>query len=183
MGKEWILSEELSTYLQLDAQTIRKDFSAIGAIGKKGIGYSVMELEAFFERLLGLDVITPVALIGVGNLGTALLNYNFLKNQPTHIVIAFDIDDQKVGKKIAGVPIYHFDEIEERLAKLPIEMVILTVPVDQAQRVTNRLESLSIKGILNFSPTRLVTPPTIRVEYIDLSIELQTLAYHLRNQE
>src|SRR5213080_4617307 len=114
-GKQRVSSAELSEAVKVDSATIRRDFSYFGALGKKGYGYNVNYLLSFFRKTLDQDELTKVALIGVGNLGTAFLNYNFMKNNNTKIEIAFDVDENKVGTHIANVPIYHMDEIEERL--------------------------------------------------------------------
>src|SRR5699024_434495 len=104
--------------------------------------------------------------IGVGNLGTAFLHYNFLKNNNTKIVMAFDRDPDKAGMDIGGVPVYHIDQLEEKLND--VRVVILTIPADGADGVTDRLVAYGIKGILNFTPARITVPDHIRVHHIDL---------------
>ena len=112
-GKQRVSSAELSEAVKVDSATIRRDFSYFGALGKKGYGYNVKYLLSFFRKTLDQDELTKVALIGVGNLGTAFLNYNFLKNNNTKIEMAFDVAEDKVGKLMGNVPIYHMDEIEK----------------------------------------------------------------------
>ncbi|GLY12445.1 redox-sensing transcriptional repressor Rex [Bacillus badius] len=180
-GKQRVSSAELSEAVKVDSATIRRDFSYFGALGKKGYGYNVSYLLSFFRKTLDQDEITNVALIGVGNLGTAFLNYNFMKNNNTKIQIAFDVDEEKVGTVIGDVPIYHLDELEERLDLKEVPVAILTVPSSAAQGITDRLAEAQIKGILNFTPARLNVPPTIRVHHIDLAVELQSLVYFLKN--
>src|SRR5579875_2168676 len=114
-GKQRVSSAELSEAVKVDSATIRRDFSYFGALGKKGYGYNVGYLLTFFRRTLDQDELTKVALIGVGNLGTAFLNYNFLKNNNTKIECAFDVDPKKIGKKIGNVTIYSLDELATRL--------------------------------------------------------------------
>ncbi len=114
-GKLRVSSAELSEAVKVDSATIRRDFSYFGALGKKGYGYNVNYLLSFFRKTLDQDELTKVVLIGVGNLGTAFLNYNFLKNNNTKIEMAFEVAEDKVGKRIADVPIYHMDEIETLL--------------------------------------------------------------------
>src|SRR3954471_13853632 len=114
-GKQRVSSAELSEAVKVDSATIRRDFSYFGALGKKGYGYNVNYLLSFFSKTLDQDELTKVALIGVGNLGTAFLNYNFLKNNNTKIEIAFDVDQDKVGTKIGDVPVRHMDELEAYL--------------------------------------------------------------------
>lgn len=125
------------------------------------------------------DETTEVALFGVGNLGTAFLNYNFSKNNNTKIVMAFDVDPDKVGTEVGGVPVYHLDELEEKLGGITV--AILTVPAQVAQPITDRLVQKGIKGILNFTPARLHVPEHIRVHHIDLAVELQSLVYFLKH--
>ncbi|RFU69239.1 redox-sensing transcriptional repressor Rex [Peribacillus saganii] len=180
-GKQRVSSAELSEAVKVDSATIRRDFSYFGALGKKGYGYNVNYLLSFFRKTLDQDELTKVALIGVGNLGTAFLNYNFLKNNNTKIEIAFDVDEHKVGNVIGDVPVYHMDQIEERLHEANISVAILTVPATVAQPITDRLVQSKIKGILNFTPARLNVPQKIRIHHIDLAVELQSLVYFLKH--
>jgi len=179
-GKQRVSSAELSDAVKVDSATIRRDFSYFGALGKKGYGYNVNYLLSFFRETLDQDEVTKVALIGVGNLGTAFLNYNFSKNNNTKIMIGFDVDNSKVGMDIGGVPVLHLDSLEEQLPK-DVTVAILTVPVGAAQTITDRLVERGIKGILNFTPARLTVPEDIRVHHIDLAVELQSLVYFLKH--
>ena len=180
-GKQRVSSAELSEAVKVDSATIRRDFSYFGALGKKGYGYNVNYLLSFFRKTLDQDELTKVALIGVGNLGTAFLHYNFLKNNNTKIEMAFDIADDKVGATIGDVPIYHMDEMGEHLKDQGVTVAILTVPAPVAQPITDRLVEADVKGILNFTPARLNVPATIRVHHIDLAVELQSLIYFLKH--
>jgi len=179
-GKQRVSSAELSEAVKVDSATIRRDFSYFGALGKKGYGYNVNYLLSFFRETLDQDDITRVALIGVGNLGTAFLHYNFTKNNNTKIEMAFDVSEEKVGTEIGGIPVYHLDELEERLSN-DIQVAILTVPATVAQAVADRLAETSVHGILNFTPARLNVSENIRIHHIDLAVELQTLVYFLKN--
>jgi redox-sensing transcriptional repressor len=180
-GKQRVSSAELSEAVKVDSATIRRDFSYFGALGKKGYGYNVQYLLSFFRKTLDQDELTKVALIGVGNLGTAFLNYNFLKNNNTKIEVGFDVDPEKVGEKIGDVPIYHMDDIEKVFGEHDIQVAILTIPAQVAQPVTDRLVQANIRGILNFTPARLSVPGNIRVHHIDLAVELQALVYFLKH--
>jgi redox-sensing transcriptional repressor len=180
-GKQRVSSAELSEAVKVDSATIRRDFSYFGALGKKGYGYNVNYLLTFFRKTLDQDELTKVALIGVGNLGTAFLNYNFLKNNNTKIEFAFDVDPNKMGTMIREVPVYHLDELENVLANENISVAILTVPAPVAQQITDRLVKADVRGILNFTPARLNVPPSIRVHHIDLAVELQSLIYFLKH--
>jgi redox-sensing transcriptional repressor len=180
-GKQRVSSAELSEAVKVDSATIRRDFSYFGALGKKGYGYNVNYLLSFFRKTLDQDELTKVALIGVGNLGVAFLNYNFLKNNNTKIEVAFDIAEDKIGTSIGEVAIHHMDELEKVILEHDIQVAILTVPAAVAQTITDRLIDSSIKGILNFTPARLTVPASVRIHHIDLAVELQSLVYFLKH--
>ncbi|HET7627407.1 MAG TPA: redox-sensing transcriptional repressor Rex [Bacillales bacterium] len=179
-GKQRVSSKELSHAVKVDSATIRRDFSYFGALGRKGYGYNVESLLEFFRKTLNQDELTKVTLIGVGNLGTALLRYNFMKNSGTQIVMAFDSDPATVGKEIGGVPVYDIKNFREKVAG-EIPVAILTVPATAAQMVADEIVDSGIAGILNFTPARLSVPEQIRVHHIDLSVELESLLYFLKH--
>lgn len=179
-GKQRVSSSELSEAVKVDSATIRRDFSYFGALGKKGYGYNVSYLLSFFRKTLDQDEVTKVTLVGVGNLGTAFLHYNFSKNNSTKIEMAFDVADEKIGTVIGDVPIYNLNNIEEHIND-DVSVAILTVPSASAQKVADRLVKCGIKGILNFTPARLSVPENVRVHHIDLSVELQSLIYFLKH--
>jgi redox-sensing transcriptional repressor len=178
-GKSRVSSKELSEAVKVDSATIRRDFSYFGALGKKGYGYNVEYLLGFFRKTLDQDETTKVALIGVGNLGTAFLHYNFTKNNNTKIEMAFDLDPNKIGTETGGVPIYSIDDMEDHLED--VQAAILTVPGAVAQNIAERLVASGIKGILNFTPARITVPDDVRVHHIDLSVELQSLIYFMKH--
>lgn len=180
-GKQRVSSAELSEAVKVDSATIRRDFSYFGALGKKGYGYNVNYLLSFFRKTLDQDELTKVALIGVGNLGTAFLNYNFLKNNNTKISVAFDVDESKVDTKIGDIAVHHMDDLEAVIKEEKITVAILTVPAPFAQTITDRIVKADVKGILNFTPARLTVPASTRVHHIDLAVELQSLVYFLKH--
>ncbi|MGN7311921.1 redox-sensing transcriptional repressor Rex [Alkalicoccobacillus gibsonii] len=179
-GKQRVSSTELSEAVKVDSATIRRDFSYFGALGKKGYGYNVNYLLSFFRETLDQDDLTKVMLVGVGNLGTAFLHYNFFKNNNTQIEMAFDVDPDKIGTDVGGVEIYDLDDFEEKHTK-EITVAILTVPATVAQKIADRLVGAGVKGILNFTPARLTVPDSVRVHHIDLAVELQSLVYFLKH--
>ena len=181
-GKNRISSEDLSEIVKVDSATIRKDFSYFGELGRKGYGYDIQKLIQFFRKILDQDEVSKVALIGVGNLGKALLNYNFIKNDNMRIDLAFDTNEQKIGHSIGNVSIYALDELETKLKESGIQAARLTVPGSVSQQVADRLVESGIEGILNFTPIRLNVPDTVQVHSIDLAVELQTLNYFLKNK-
>ena len=178
-GKKRVSSNELAQAVKVDSATIRRDFSYFGALGKRGYGYDVENLLEFFKKTLNQDKLTNVALIGVGNLGHALLNFNFHKSNNVRINAAFDINEEITGTIQSGVPIYPMEDMKEQLKIQQIEIVILTVPANVAQGVTNDLIEVGVKGILNFTPLRISVPESVLVQNVDLTNELQTLIYFL----
>lgn len=182
-GKRRISSTELSEAVKVDSATIRRDFSYFGALGKRGYGYDVEYLLDFFGQTLNQDRLTNVALVGVGNLGQALLNYNFHQSNNVRISAAFEVDNNLVGKIMRGVPVYPMDELVEQIKVQQIHVAILTVPQEVAQETANKLVAANVKGILNFTPIRLAVPEEVRVQNVDLTNELQTLIYFLDNQK
>ncbi len=180
-GKTRISSKELSEIVKIDSATIRKDLSYFGELGRKGYGYDIQKLIVFFRKILDQDKVAKVALIGVGNLGTALLNYNFIKDDNMQIDLAFDTNKRKIGKSIGNVSIFDLADLEDKLKESGINVAILTVPGSASQEVANRLVDSGIEAILNFTPNRLNVPDSVHVHSIDLSVELQTLIYFLKH--
>ena len=176
-----VSSTELAKAVQVDSATIRRDFSYFGSLGKRGYGYEVEPMVEFFKKLLNQDKTSKVALVGVGNLGHALLNYNFSQTNNIKIVAAFDSDPAKIGTQINQITVYDIQDVAQHLHEQQIDVVILSVPVGSAQVVTDRLVQAHVKGILNFTPLRISTPENVRVHNVDLANELQTLIYFLDN--
>lgn len=182
-GKEKVSSTELSEAVQVDSASIRRDFSYFGALGKRGYGYDVKNLLTFFKKILNQDTLTNVALVGVGNLGHALLNYNFKRSNNIRISCAFDINKDITGKILSGVPVYDMSELKKQLSDQQISIAILTVPSTAAQKTVDDMVEAGIKGIMNFTPIRLSAPSNIRVQNVDLATELQTLIYFLNSDK
>lgn len=178
-GKDKVSSTELSEAVQVDSASIRRDFSYFGALGKRGYGYDVEDLLNFFKKILNQDTLTNVALVGVGNLGRALLNYNFKRSNNIRISCAFDINEKITGRILSGVPVYHMNELKKQLTDQQISIAILTVPSTEAQKTTDEMVEAGVKGIMNFTPIRLSAPADVRVQNVDLATELQTLIYFL----
>ena len=179
--KKKISSTELAEAVQVDSSTIRRDFSYFGSLGKRGYGYEVEPMLDFFKRLLKQDKTSPIALIGVGHLGNALLNYNFSQTNNIKIVAAFDNNPEIIGQKINDILVSDMQDLTNLLQAQKIDVAILTVPATSSQKVADQLVQAGIKGILNFSPIRLATPPAVRVHNVDLANELQTLIYFMDN--
>lgn len=182
-GKDKVSSTELAEAVQVDSASIRRDFSYFGALGKRGYGYDVKNLLSFFKKILNQDTLTNVALVGVGNLGHALLNYNFKRSNNIRISCAFDVNPEITGKITQGVPVYSMDEMKQQIADQQIRIAILTVPQATAQKTADEMIEAGIKGIMNFTPIRLSAPNGVRIQNVDLATELQTLIYFLDSDE
>lgn len=182
-GKKKVSSADLSDAVKIDSATIRRDFSYFGTLGKRGYGYDVEDLLNFFSKQLNQDQLTQVALIGVGHLGRALLNYNFQSQNNIRISAGFDIDEDLVDTIYEGVPIYRIADLAEQVSAQQFEVAIITVPGDAAQEITDQLVENGIKGIMNFTPIRLTVPETVRILNVDLSNELQSLIYFVQYRD
>ncbi|ELS0403988.1 redox-sensing transcriptional repressor Rex [Enterococcus faecalis] len=180
-GKNKVSSTELSEAVQVDSATIRRDFSYFGELGKRGYGYDVENLMNFFTKTLNEDELTNVALIGVGNLGSALLKYKFHQSNSIRVSCAFDVNEDIVGRIVDGIPVYPMEDMMEQIRVQQIEVAILTIPARKAQEVVNKLAEAGVKGILNFTAARLVAPPEVLIQNVDLTNELQTLIYFLHH--
>ncbi|SDK85342.1 redox-sensing transcriptional repressor [Lacicoccus qingdaonensis] len=177
-----VSSKEISEALDIDSATIRRDFSYFGELGRKGYGYNVKSLLNFFmEHIQGNDK-KNIVLVGVGNLGSALLNYKFNNlSDKMNVVAGLDNNDDLVGTKINDVTIHHSDDLESIIENGNVEVAILTLPVSASQEMAERLVDAGIKGILNFTPTRLDLDKKIYVHNIDLGVELQALFFYMKN--
>lgn len=180
-GKNKVSSTELSEAVQVDSATIRRDFSYFGELGKRGYGYDVENLMNFFAKTLNEDELTNVALIGVGNLGSALLKYKFHQSNSIRVSCAFDVNEDIVGRIVDGIPVYPMEDMMVQIRVQQIEVAILTIPARKAQEVVNKLAEAGVKGILNFTAARLVAPPEVLIQNVDLTNELQTLIYFLHH--
>ena len=177
---EVISSERLAKQCGVNPAQIRKDLAYFGEFGVRGVGYRVKDLYSQIKEILGLDRPWNMALFGVGNLGSALIRHaNFLKHG-YRFVAAFDLDGEKIGKRLPnGLVIEHVDRFEELVKERNVEMGIIAVPPASAQSVANQLILAGINGILNFSPVQIQVPDCCRVENVDFSIKLDNLAYHI----
>ncbi|EXQ63782.1 redox-sensing transcriptional repressor rex [Staphylococcus aureus H32175] len=180
-GIDRVNSKAISGALQIDSATIRRDFSYFGELGKKGYGYNIDSLLDFFKSELSESDMIKIAIVGVGNLGKALLTYNFSIHDDMTITEAFDVKEDVIGQKIGNVIVKDNDELITTLKKEEIDVVILTTPERVAQKVADELVQAGVKGILNFTPGRINTPSDVQVHQIDLGIELQSLLFFMKN--
>lgn len=178
-------SKQIAEAIGIDSATVRRDFSYFGELGRRGFGYDVKKLMNFFADLLNDNAITNVMIVGVGNMGRALLHYRFHERNKMKVVMAFDIDDHpEVGSTTSdGIPIYGISQIKEKIQSRNVQTAILTVPSVKAQEVASILVQAGVKGILCFSPVNLSLPKDVVVQYVDLTSELQTLLYFMRKND
>ena len=178
-------SKQIAEAIGIDSATVRRDFSYFGELGRRGFGYDVKKLMNFFADLLNDNAITNVMIVGVGNMGRALLHYRFHERNKMKVVMAFDIDDHpEIGSTTSdGIPIYGISQIKEKIQSGNVQTAILTVPSVKAQEVASILVQAGVKGILCFSPVNLSLPKDVVVQYVDLTSELQTLLYFMRKNE
>lgn len=180
-GIDRVNSKTISDALNIESATIRRDFSYFGELGKKGYGYNIDSLLEFFKSELSDSDNIYIGIVGVGNLGRALLTYNFSIHDEMTITEAFDIDSNIIGTQIGDVTIHDMDNLKEVLESKGINVVILTTPENVAQKVVDNLVEANVKGILNFTPARVEAPSSVQVHHIDLGIELQSLLFFMKN--
>ena len=159
---------------------LRKDLTYFGQFGTRGLGYDVEQLAAMISDLLGTKRLQPVVLVGVGNLGLALLSYRGFEQEGFEIVAAFDVKADRLKLKQTKQPLYPMESLEEVVHERAVRMAIVTVPATAAQEVTNRLVACGIAGILNFSPIVLQVPEDVTVNNVNLAIELENLSYFIQ---
>ena len=178
-GVAKVSSKTLGEQLGLNSAQVRKDLTHFGQFGVPGFGYRVADLRLSLQRILRTDRQHCIALVGVGNLGSALIMYGGFQRQGFKICMGFDTDPTIAGTERDGIPVYHVDDLEYRIHQSDIEMAILTVPASAAQDLAERLANAGVTAILNFVPQRLSLPPAVRVHYVDLTIEIESLSYYL----
>lgn len=174
-----VSSEALAKAARVKSTQLRKDLTYFGQFGTRGLGYDVEQLSKMISDLLGTTSLQPVILIGVGNLGSALLTYRGFEQEGFEIVAAFDADAARKRDK-ANVPVHTMDKLEEVIDKHNVRMAIITVPAAAAQEVANRLIDSGISGILNFAPIVLHVPDDVMVNNVNLAIELENLSYFIQ---
>jgi len=173
-----ISSRHLADFLSVKASQIRKDFSYFGAFGTPGIGYDIRKLVKQIKKILNLGALHKAALVGVGNLGSAILAYPGFRMYGFDIAAAFDNDSKKIGRKIGNIRIEDIANLWT-LRRRKIGLAIIAVPQKAAQQTADALVTAGVKGILNFSPLRITVPKKVKVITIDIAMELARLPYYL----
>jgi redox-sensing transcriptional repressor len=178
-GVKTISSQEMADRFNLNSAQVRKDLAYFGEFGVRGIGYFVAGLKSELQRILGLDRVWPVVLVGFGNLGSALFHYKGFGRQGFRIAAIVDDDPAKVAREVDSVPVVLSRDLAREVRARGIQIAILAVPAEAAQGVTDRLVAAGIRAILNFAPARVKVPRDVRLQNVDLSIELETLSFYL----
>jgi len=179
-GLATVSSSQLGAALAINDAQVRKDLAFFGQFGYPGIGYRIGELGTALRRILGIDRDWPLALIGLGNLGRALLKYRGFRNRGFHIVALFDNDPHKIGHAFDGMVVRPTADLAEVIREHDVSLAILSVPSDVAQGVADQLVASGVLGIFNFAPMPLIVPPHVSVVAVDLSVQLEHLAYKIQ---
>ena len=180
-GIETISSEALAKAAGVKSTQLRKDLTYFGQFGTRGLGYDVEQLQAMISNLLGTNSLQPVILVGVGNLGSALLTYKGFEQEGFEIVAAFDQDPTAARKRTRFKEIRPMEDLYEVVENGRVRMAILSVPNVVAQEVANQLVSAGIVGILNFAPIMIEVPEEVTVNNVNLAIELENLSYFIQD--
>jgi redox-sensing transcriptional repressor len=174
-NRDRVLSSELSELVNIASTTIRRDLSFIGCLGKQGYGYDVEKLIKTFNEVLGTGFDEKIVLIGVGNLGQALLNYNRWAYVVGEIVMAFDIRKDLIGTEVKGIPVYDIAELEQRIPK-DCRIAIVAISTD-AQEVVERLHKCGVIGLIDFTHTHIQTPKGMIIKTVDIVTNIQELVF------
>ena len=181
-GVQVISSEPLSRACDVNASQVRKDLAYFGEFGVRGVGYYVSYLLEAIKVCLHANREWRAALVGVGNLGRALLNHREFRRRGFTIVAAFDCDPFKIGETAYGLEVYCTKTLMERVPELNMEIGIITTPPERAQRAASQLVEAGIKGILNYSAARISVPDTVFVEYVDFFHQIYSLTFNISNR-
>lgn len=182
-GKTNTSSHELGRRLGISSAQIRKDLSHFGEFGKQGTGYNINYLVDQLRSILKLDREWPVAVIGAGFLGHALVHYQGFQHRGFVMRWVFDVNEEVVGEDMNGVIVQHIDKLKETAKREHIQMALIAVPASAAQRVTDLLVESGIKSILNYAPINLNVPDGVQVRYSDPVVQMQRMTYYLEDTE
>lgn len=177
-GTRTCSSEHLAAVAGVNSAKLRKDLSYLGSYGTRGVGYDVDYLRYQIAREIGVTQDWPVVIVGIGNLGHALANYSGFRSRGFRVVALLDADPRRTDEVVAGVPVRAFDDLEQIVREQSVAIGVVATPAVAAQDVADRMVACGITSILNFAPTVLAVPEGVDVRKVDLSIELQILAYH-----
>lgn len=181
-GVELVSSRELADRTGATSAQVRKDLSLFGSFGKRGRGYQVDELAETLEEILGLGRVWRVCVVGVGKIGAALLGYRDLARRGFEIVAAFDVEEEKIGRPVFGIPVSSMEELERVVRDRDVEIGIIATPPEAAEEVAGRLARAGVGAVLNFAPVELSPPGEMPVRTMDVVLELEGLSYLLTSE-
>jgi redox-sensing transcriptional repressor len=181
-GYKTVSSKDLAKGGKLTPAQVRKDLSFFGTFGTRGLGYPVKELKEKIARILGLNRTWNVALVGVGNVGSALVSYKEFPKQGFNMKLLFDNDQRKINKNHKGIKVSNVKDLARKLKEHKINMVILAVPASVAQAVTDDVVSAGVRTILNFAPTHIRVPDDVTLRSVNMAMELEHLSFSLVNK-
>ena len=182
-GLSTISSEELARRGGTTSAQVRKDLSFFGSFGKRGLGYSVPELAGRLREILGLGREWRVFIIGAGKIGAALAQYRGFRQRGFHILAAYDNSPDKIGRQLEGIAVRDIDQLEADIRHERPDIVVLTVPTEEAQDLVDRVVRAGVRAILNFAPTQLQAPPEVTIKTVNMAMELEGLSFALTNRE
>jgi redox-sensing transcriptional repressor len=178
-GRQYTSSQELGERLGISAAQIRKDLSQFGEFGKQGTGYNINFLSEQLRRILHLDRVWDIALVGAGDIGHAVAGYQGFAQRGFRVAMIFDDDPEKIGRQIGPYTVMDSSEMEDQIEQAGIRVSMIAVPASHAQSVADQLVKAGVRAILNYAPITLNLPPGVHVEYIDPLIHLQRMTYFL----
>jgi redox-sensing transcriptional repressor len=182
-GLATISSEELANRGGTTSAQVRKDLSFFGSFGKRGLGYSVPELAGRLREILGLGKEWRVVIVGAGKIGAALAQYRGFRHRGFNILAAYDNNADKIGRKLEGIPVRDIEQLERDIQRDKPDIVVLTVPGEEAQNVVDRVVKVGVKAILNFAPAQLHAPPDVAIKTVNMAMELEGLSFALTNRD
>ena len=183
-GQKTVSSHEMAERFHLNSAQIRKDLACFGEFGTRGVGYDVSRLKTNLVQTLGIDRTRNVIIVGAGNLGMALADYSGFNSNGFHILALVDADPSKTGRASRnGIPVWPYDRLREIVRKNHVDIGIIAVPGEAAQPVYEALADAGIQAILNFAPVQMKLRDGVKVKSVDLRINLESLAFHLKNVE
>ena len=182
-GEQYVSSTQISKEINIDASKIAKDLSYVNISGRTRVGYNIDALIEVLESFLGFTNMHKAFLFGVGSLGAALLRDSGLHHFGLEIVAAFDVNPELVGKDLNGIPIFHSDDFETKMKEYDVNIGVLTVPINIAQEITNKMVDGGIKAVWNFTPFRIRVPENIVVQNTSLYAHLAVMFNRLNFNE
>ena len=178
-GRQITSSQELAERLGISAAQIRKDLSQFGEFGKQGTGYTIVYLCKEIQKILKVDRVWDMAIVGAGDIGEAVARYQGFTNRGFRVAMVFDNDPEKIGQKKGEFIVQDASQMAKKIREAGIRIAMISVPASNAQEVADELADAGVKAILNYAPVSLNVPPDVRLQYIDPAVHLQRMTYYL----